>query len=339
MIQDRGGGRLITDQGMGRRSKAGRNRWLRWGVVLSLGLAATGLAAEKQPRPLKIVGLATEVEPARVMIRDRKGNEVTLQPKEDFTEKVAVGSAVTAWYFPGSNANELHWLEYPLENSFVSAKQFCPRIKRIILLPSSEVQDSDGLFEAMEGFLQSKLGWFTAHRMLAEEIRDRAGKSNSTLKYVDPATGDVDLAAYAQTHRTLIQRIASATHVDAVLETTIEVVQVNFRSQRAVWDGAQQPVSSLTSRTLAFIAALPIDGHVPASTVVLKLWDAEGKLLWSNRRGFCVLALQQGVGNKFRDFTVSEALQDAASVDKWLNSVFASLLPVSNTSPAEAGHE
>jgi len=299
-------------------------------------LAVTSPAAERQPKPSKIEGLATAVEPARVTIRDNKGNEVTVQPKEDFTEKVAVGSAVTAWYFPGNNVNELNWLEYPLENSFISPKQFCPRIKRIILLPSSEVQDSDGLFEAMEGFLQSKIGWFTAHRMLAEEIRDRADKSNSTLKYVDPETGDVDLAAYAQTHRTLIQRIASATHVDAVMESNIEQVQVNFRSQRAIWDGAVQPVSSVTLRTLAFISALPIDGHVPASTVVLKLWDAEGKLLWSNRRGFCVLALQQGVGNNFRNYSVSEALQDNASVDKWLNTVFASLLPVSNTTPAAA---
>lgn len=330
---------MITDQGTGRRSKAGRNRWLTLGVILSLGLATTSLAAEKQPRPLKIEGLATEVEPARVTIRDRKGNEITVQPKEDFTEKVAVGSAVTAWYFPRSNVNELHWLEFPLENLFVSPKQFCPRIKRIILLPSSKVEDADALFGGMEGFLQSKLGWFTAHRMLAEEIRDRAEKSNSTLNYIDPETGDVDLAAYAQTHRRLIQLVASTTHVDAVMETNIEVVQVNFRSQVAVWDGAQQPVSSVTSRTLAIIAALPIDGHVPASTVVLKLWDAQGKLLWSNRRGFCVLAFQQGVGNKFRDYSVSEALQDRVSVDKWLNNVFTSLLPASNIMPtAVANH-
>ena len=305
-------------------------------LALWMVLAVTSPAAERQPKPIKIEGLATEVVPARVTIRDRKGNEITLQPKEDFTERVAIGSAVTAWYFPRSNANELRWLEYPLENLFVSPKQFCPRIKRIILLPSSKVEDADGLFEAMEGFLQSKLGWFTAHRMLAEEIRDRAEKSNSALKYIDPETGDVDLAAYAQTHRTLIQRIASGTHVDAVMEAHIEVVQVNFRSQRAVWDGAAQPVSSATSRALAFIAALPIDGHVPASTVVLKLWDAQGKLLWSNRRGFCVLALQRGVGDKFRDFPVSEALQDRVSVDKWLNNVFTSLLPVSNITPTAA---
>ena len=297
------------------------------GAVLLLVLFTNGLAAEKQPRPLKIVGLATEVEPTRVTIRDKKGNEVTLRPTEDFSEKFAVGSTVTAWYLNKGDSNELQWLEYPLENSFVSPKQFCPRIKKIILLPSSQAGDADGLFDAVEGYLQSKIGLFAAHRMLADEIRNRANESNSTLKYVDPETGDLDLAAYAEPHRKLIQRIASVTKVDAVLEASVEVVQANFHSQLAVWDGAKQPVASATSRTLAFIAILPVNGHVPASTVVLKLWDAQGKLLWSNRRGFCVLALQKGVGANFRDYSILDALQDSASVEKWMATVFASWLP------------
>jgi len=306
------------------------------GAAFILALAATGLAAEKQPKPLKIVGLATEVEPTQVTIRDIKGNEVTVQPKEDFTEKVAVGSKVTAWYFPGGAVNELQWLEYPLENAFVSPHQFCPQIKKIILLPSSDAGDADGLFDALEGFLQGKRGWFVAHRMLAEEIRNRASQSNSTLKFIDPAAGNMNLTAFTQAHRKLIRRIAADTRADAVLETNVELVQVNFRSQRAVWDGAQQAVSSTAARTLAFVTALPVDGHVPASTVVLKLWDAQGKLLWSNRRGFCVLAHQQGVGNKFRDYSISEALQDTASVEKWLATVFASWLPDAQNPPAAA---
>jgi hypothetical protein len=163
--------------------------------------------------------------------------------------------------------------------------------------------------------------------MLAEEFRRRMEESNSTLKFMDPATGNMDVAAYQQVHRALIERIADATRVDAVLEAHVEVVQVNFRSQVAVWDGARQPIASAKARTLAFIAVLPIDGHVPASTVVLKFWDAQGRLLWSNRRGFCVLAMRQGVGNKFRDHTISEAVQETDSVRKWLATVFASWLP------------
>ncbi len=309
------------------------------GIALLLGLVGTSHAADKQPKPLKIAGITTEVEPTRVTVRDKNGGEVTIKPKEDFTEKVAVGSAVTAWYFPGSDTNELQWLEYPLENAFVSPAQFRPQIKRIILLPNSDVQDADGLYEAVEQFLQSRIEWFPAHRMLAEEIRNRAQKANSALKYIDPQTGKMDLEAYAKSHRKLIQRIASTTRVDAVMETRIEVVQVNFRSQKAVWDGVSQPVASIKSRALAFISPLPIDGHVPASTVVLKLYDSQGRLLWSNRRGFCVLALQRGVGDNFRNYSISEALQDQASVNRWLNSVFGSLIPAAKTAPAVSANK
>jgi hypothetical protein len=75
------------------------------------------------------------------------------------------------------------------------------------------------------------------------------------------------------------------------------------------------------------MSPLPIDGHVPAATIVLKLWDAQGTLLWSNRRGFCVLALKKGFTDKFLDRPISEALRDGARVQSWLTDVFASWLP------------
>jgi hypothetical protein len=276
-----------------------------------------------------IVGLTTEVEPNRVTIRGEKGGEVTVQTVEDFTEKVAVGSQVTAWYFPGDGANVLQWLEHPLENSFVSPSQFRTQIKKLIILPTNNVGQADGLFTAMGNFLESRLGWFVAPRMLAEEIRRRARKSDSTLDIIDPSTGNVDLAAYVQAQSDLIRKLASEARVDAVLEANVELVQVNFRSQVAVWDGARQPVSGKTSRALAILSPLPVKGHVPAATVVLKLWDSQGRLLWSNRRGFAVLALQVGIGNKFRDRPIPEVLEDTASVEQWFTSVFGSWLSAS----------
>ena len=68
----------------------------------------------------------------------------------------------------------------------------------------------------------------------------------------------------------------------------------------------------------------PVRGQVPAATVVLKLFDRQGRLLWSNRRGFRVLALQVSMGGDFRDRTLSEALDDAPFLADWLNRVFAS---------------
>jgi hypothetical protein len=93
--------------------------------LLAVGLAVAcwsgGLTAAGAPRkPLKIKGILTQVEATRLAIRDSKGNEVAIQPKEDFTEKVAVGTEVTAWYYPGEAVNELQWLEYPPESFFIS---------------------------------------------------------------------------------------------------------------------------------------------------------------------------------------------------------------------------
>lgn len=296
-------------------------------TLLFLSLSAISQAGEGQPKPRKIVGLATEVEPDHVTIRGKKGDQVTVQPKEDFSEKVAVGSRVTAWYFPQENGNVLQWLEYPLENSFVSPSQFRGQIKKIIILPDDGVGGADGLFTAMGSFLESRLGWFVAPHILAEEIRRRGQKSDSTLDLIDASTGKVDLAAYVRPHRDLIRKVAADTRVDAVLEASVERVEVDFSSQVAVWDGVRQPISSKASRALAMLATLPVEGQVPAATVVLRLWDGQGKLLWSNRRGFAVLALQVGMGDKFRDRPIPEVLEDTASVEQWFTTVFASWLP------------
>ena len=309
--------------------------------VLAVSIAVAYLpselkAAGASQKPLKIKGLLTQVEPTRLTIRDNKGNEISIKPKEDFTEKVAVGSEVTAWYYPDEANNELQWLEFPPESYFVPANQFLGHIKRIILLPHSSAGDAGGLYDAIEGFLQGHMGWFVAHRMLAEEIQRRSRKASSTLDVIDPNTGDVDLARYATEHHKLVQEIADLTRVDAVLQVDVEQVDVNFRSQMAVWDGQQQLVSSKTSRTLTLLAAIPIDGHVPAATAVLKLWDPQGRLLWTHRRGFCVLAVEKGIGTKFRAHPISEAVQDSERTQKWLSQVFGSWLPTASSAHAAA---
>lgn len=307
--------------------------------VLAGGLSSELRAGEKSRKTLKINGVLTQVEPTRLSIRDGKGNEVTVQPKEDFTQKVAVGSQVTAWYYPAEPVNELQWLIYPLESAFVSPAHFLGQIKKIILLPNSSAGDADGLYDAVEGFLQDRMGWFFAHRMLAEEIQRRSQKAESTLDAIDPATGNVDLSRYASEHSSLIQEIVDATRADAVLEADIELLQVNFRSQVAIWDGQSQLVSTKASRTLTLFAGIPIDGHVPAATAVFRLWDAQGRLLWTHRRGFCVLALQQGIGGKFRDRPISVAVQDKERVEKWLNQVFGSWLPAKSGARAASSRE
>ena len=307
-----------------------------WIPVWALGMLCAALlavvpgaarAVERKPKALKIVGIATEITPTTVTIHGEKG-EVTVQTREDFTEKLAPGSEVTAWYHHQDGGEILEWLEYPLERFFVPRNEFPPPLKKVIILPSSTVQDADGLLEAIANFMETRLGYYVAPRMLAEEIRDRAMKAHSTMDAIDPATGEVDISAYAHAQHDLIQKLASETRVDTVLQADVELVQVNFRSHVAVWDGVREPVAGKGARTLGLFAPIIHDGHVPAATVVLRLWDPNGKLLWRHRRGFAVMAWMTGVGGKFRDRPISEVLENAAGVQEWLEVLFAAFLPV-----------
>jgi hypothetical protein len=302
------------------------------GMLCAAILAASpgaSRAEEKKPKPLKIVGIATEVTPSTVTVHGEK-DEVTVQTREDFTEKMAPGSEVTAWYHHQDGGDILDWLEYPLESFFIPRNEFPPSLKKVIILPSSTVQDADGLLDAIAKFMEGRLGYYVAPRMLAEEIRNRTLKAHSTMDAIDPATGQVDISAYTQAQRNLIQKLASETRVDAVLQADVELVQVNFHSDVAVWDGVREPVAGKGTRTLGIFAPVLHDGHMPAATVVLKLWDPNGKLLWRRRRGFAVLAWMTGVGGKFRDRPVSEVLENSAGVQEWLEELFAAFLPANS---------
>src|SRR5437899_932001 len=178
-------------------------------VHLALGVPGSGAARETRPNSTRVVGLVTAVEPERVTILGGDGNEVTVRTEEDFTQKVAVGSKVTAWYSVRDGANVLDWMEYPRENFFVPAEQIRAQIRKVVILPNSEVPDADGLFDALADYLDSTFDWYVAPRELAEQIRDRAlkpratdatdgGFPRSTLEAINPSTGEFDISRYTQ---------------------------------------------------------------------------------------------------------------------------------------------
>ncbi len=302
--------------------------WVLGIVCLALlsGSPGASCAEDAKSKPLKIVGVATEITPTTVTVQGEKG-AVTVLTREDFSEKLAPGSPVTAWYTSQGGGNILQWLEYPLESFFVARNDFPPPLKKVIILPSSTVQDSDGLLDAIANFMETRLGYYVAPRMLAEEIRSRALKGHSAMDAIDPATGEVDLSAYAKAQHDLISKLASETRVDAVLQADVELVQVQFHAHIAVWDGVREPVAGMGTRTLGLFAPILHDGHVPAASVFLKLWDPDGKLLWCHRRGFAILARMTGAGGKFRDRPISEVLENSAGVQEWLEALFAAFLP------------
>ncbi len=305
--------------------------------ALALAIASPASAVpEKNPKSIKIVGQATKVEPGAVSIRAEGGQEVTLQTHEDLTQKVAVGSKVTAWYFTKDGTNVLGSVEPPLENFFSPADQIRSGIKKVIILPDSAVPEGERILDAIANYAESNLGWYVAPRILAEEIRNRWGAPASTLDALDPESGEFDMARYLERHRELIRKLADETRVDAVLEANVERVQAPVYAKVAYWDGVEQPLTNKGSRMLSLMGREPGEGEVPAATVQLKLWNAQSKLLWSHRRGFTVLAVLIGGGNKFRDHPVSKALEKNETVDQWLTAVFGSLLPAPARNQAKA---
>lgn len=303
-------------------------------VLLLLGLPTVAGGREKPPGQFQVEGKAFSVEPTQVTIVDPKGQTVTVICKEDFTLKVAVGSEVTAWYTPKNGVNRLDWLQYPLENFFVSAERIRRQIKKVVLLPNYGVPDSRELVDRIAGYLENNLGWYVAPAMLAEEIRRRSGQMTSTLDAIDPATGEFDVKRYLDSQRRLIERLASETRVNAVLGVTVEEVQAKFRNQVAEWDGVTEPVAGKVTRAAAKMQPIAVSGDVPAATVEMKLWDSHGNLLWSNRRGFAVLYFRSGLGNRFRERPLTEVYQNEAGMNEWLAATLGTLAPPKPTAAA-----
>ncbi len=303
-------------------------------LVLALILSPAALAAHE--KSLKMTGIATVIEPTRVTVVGAKEGEVTVVPKEDLTSKVAPGAQVTIWYTPKDGVNYLDWMNYPLEEYFVPADQIRREVKKVIILPTYGVPNSEGIVEEIQRYLERKMGWWFAPAALAEEIRSRAKVSSSALGEIDPASGEFNMGRYMQEQGRLVATVLSEANVDAVLQINVELVQAHFIGSMAEWDGAGQVVSTKLVRALSVLARMPDEGDVPATTVDLKLWGPHSKLLWTNRRGFAVLVTQTSVGASFRDRPLAEAYRDEVSVRNWLDTTLGNLVPRQDAESARA---
>lgn len=173
----------------------------------------------------------------------------------------------------------------------------------------------------------------------------------SPLDAIDPATGDFNMARYLQSKASAppvasiaapagavgnsprMARVASLIRVDGVLQAQVIQVQAPVSRLTARWDGAEERIAGKSSETVAHLTLASRRGTVPATTVVLKLWDSQGNLLWTNRTGFAVLAVREGLRNEARQRPLAEVLGNRAMLDQWLNGVFTPLLsdPVSGS--------
>jgi len=301
--------------------------------ALALTSLSPGRADEKAGKTYKLKARAMAVDAVSLALQVGKGRSVVVHTAEDYRDRVIVGAQVTAWYHPQGEINKLDRLEYPLEVSFVPLQECLPRIKKVILLPSSNAGDAEPLFDAIEQLLAARLNWVVSHRMLAEEMRRRHEKASPARRFYPSSRREMSPAPLPRADAGLIQKIASETRVDAVLETQVEYVMVKLDSYTAAWDGARETLGSTRERAAAMLTLRPVRGQVPATTVILRLHDPQGRLLWSRRRGFSTLA--QRVGGRFRERPISEAVANSAFLSAWLNDVFGSwLLPSDNRTPA-----
>ena len=230
---------------------------------------------------------------------------MTLQTREDFRSKVAPGARVKAWYLPVSNGYALEWLEYPWENFFTSWDEIHRTVKRVAILPVSDVPEASNFFEAVAGYLRTDLHWRVP--------LVTAPAADSTLDGVDPNTGQFDISHYMSKSEATVPTLLATYHAQAVLEVDVQAVRAPVRDHVATWDGAEEA-----------LAAGPKVGDVPATSVTLRLWGEGGKLLWSNHRGFAVLVISSA--GTLRERSLAEVLLDNPGVEEWLNMMFAGLV-------------
>jgi hypothetical protein len=307
--------------------KVGRSAHLALGGLIWLAGSGAIHASRRNSRYLVVYGTASDVTPTSVTVLDSNSQQVTITTQEDFSQKVAPGSKVTAWYYRNGDGYTLHWLSYSLENDFVAPARIVAEVKSVALLPDAKLEGADALVDQIADFMKGNLGWRVAPKMWAAYLRRRMQKKTSTLNSFDPKTGKFDMNRYVHGEDDLIPVLARRARVNAVLEIQVEKVEAPVSHQVAVWDGMQDQLSGKTMRTISkFDLASLREGHVPAATVILKLWSPRQQLMWSNRRGFAALERYEGLREKLVSWPLENSLMNSDDVNRWLKIAFASLL-------------
>lgn len=296
--------------------------------------AAIGREAQKH-ETRRASGLITDLQTEQLTIQSKDGSTLTLTTFEDYRDRAAVGSQVTALYYPQDNGNPvLKSLDYPAETLFVPAGEISSRVHRVILLPNSQVPDADTLYDYVREYLHTNFGWYVAPSYLGEEVRKRAEQSNSMLSATDARTGSFDMAAYLSKSGGVMENVAAQTRSDAVLELNVVQVEAPVSRLEASWDGIAEPVAGTAARTLAKVSVFSRRGDLPAATVELKLWGARGNLMWRNRRGLALLEVMNARGTHLEDRPLPVALADTPRIQRWLEAAFKSIAPKTPPAPA-----
>jgi hypothetical protein len=284
-----------------------------------------GLLQAGESKQLSVSGIVKVIAPDRIIIVGPGDQECTVVPAEDFTTRVAVGSRVTAWYALKGGVNRLTRLQYAMENDFVSPDLIRLRIKKVVIFPHPGVPDSMGIIDEITRYLEANMGWYIAPSSLAEELEKRFSQT-PLLDAFDPATGQFDMSHYQTSGGWTMADLAEQARVDAVVDIRVEEVRAPFAHGVAEWDDMAESIATRSSVILSPLMALTDRGQVPAATVVMNLYDKQGRILWNRQRGFAVLEVRAGGTGRFRDRPLKEVYQDEDNVHEWLAQTFTNLV-------------
>lgn len=304
------------------------------GILISAGLLALlvpFVSASKKPTASgsqTITGVVIQVTPQQMSIQGDNGNGVTLTTMQDYTEVVAFGSHVTATYVDAGGRDVLQTLKPPLEAAFVEPDEIRGYIHNVILLPETRMAGANTFYDELSDYFRSTFNWYVKPRAMAQEIQSNYTATGSALDSINPETGKFDMARYIGTKGDLVRKIAQETRVDAVIDVSIVSTTANLdaRTRIASWDGYKESTSG-GGRGLSRLTFIPIKATIPALTISLEIWNAQGKPLWNRRMGFTVLMVQEGMLGKLHPYSLSAALVDQDAVRKWFGLFFRPLLP------------
>lgn len=281
-------------------------------------------AATGKSKQFWVRGTVRTVEAGRLSIIGPKGREYTVIPNEDFVSRVAAGSQVTAWYTPENGVNRLDYLQLATENFFVPPEAIQRTVRKVLIVPHADVPGSMDIINEIGEYLAANTGWFIAPAALGEELWKRAHKP-SPVDAIDRNTGQFDMALHRRNQARLMADLVSKARCDAALDITVEQVEAPFRNKKAEWDEVSELVATKGALAMTVLSSIGTAGTVPAATVAMNLYGQQGGILWNRRRGFAVLALETGIGSRFRERPLAEVLQNQASVQAWLSQTFARL--------------
>lgn len=193
----------------------------------------------------------------------------------------------------------------------VSKEEIRNRVKVVAVAPLPVEDELPNDSQAREEFATllitelNNLGFQTVppaeYEQIFNRLRDEVGG------FFDPITGKADKDKYKKVQDLCRRELATKSHADAILYSSLETFSVRFANDFAAWDGTKESVTdaSWVWRALGGTHY----GNVTALSVCVALTDTEGNRLYGKCGGVQLLAKTSG--GSFSKIPESKVLTDS----------------------------